>query len=97
MARQDRIGSHKTSVFTDTDGLTKVVYHSTPVVSFDAERIILNTGGYTTATTKLRQNQASNQFALGFYVYQREFAFYVDYRGTTYPLERRLELSRMGA
>jgi len=94
MARQDRIGNHKTTVSTDTNGLTEVVYHSTPVVSFDSKKIILNTGGYTTATTRTRMNQASNQFALGFRVYQKDWDFYVDYRGKTFALIKRLELSR---
>jgi hypothetical protein len=77
MSQTTRIGSHKTSVFTDTDGFTKVIYHSTPVVKFNHAKIILNHGGYKTITTKLRMNQTSNQFNLGFRVYQKDFDWFV--------------------
>lgn len=59
MSGQDKIGSHKTKVFTDDEGYTNVVYHETAVVKFNAEKIILNSGGWRTNTTKLRMNQAS--------------------------------------
>jgi hypothetical protein len=34
-------------------------------------------GRTETATTKLRMNQASNQFNLGFSVYQKDYRWYV--------------------
>jgi len=36
---------------------THVRYHQTDVVSFDDERVTLRTGGWRTATTKVRMNQ----------------------------------------
>ena len=45
MARTNQVGSHKTSVFTDDDGFTKVVYHQTPVVKFNHKKVILDSGG----------------------------------------------------
>lgn len=83
MSRQDTIGNHCTTVFTDEMGYTCVVYHQTCVVRWNAERIILNTGGYETVTTKRRMNQAANQFRLGFGVYQQDHTWYVDYKGMT--------------
>ena len=56
---------------------TLVWYHSTPVVQFDTDYILLDTGGWETATTKLRMNQASNQFGLGYQVYQKDYRWYV--------------------
>ena len=56
---------------------TYVWYHNTDVVQFDSLYITLNTGGWKTATTKLRMNQASNQFNLGFSVYQKDFQWFV--------------------
>ena len=56
---------------------TYVWYHNTDVVQFDSLYITLNTGGWKTANTKLRMNQASNQFNLGFSVYQKDFQWFV--------------------
>lgn len=84
MAQQNKLGSHKTSIFTDENGLTHVVYHNTKVVSFTSQYIILKTGGYETVTTKTRMNQASNQFGLGFRIYQRDFKWYVKFGVFTY-------------
>lgn len=79
MEQFNELGSHKTSVFTDSEGFTNVVYHSTAVVRFSQskDRIILNSGGYLTNTTKTRMNQSSNQFRLGFSVFQRNFDWFV--------------------
>ncbi len=82
MAQTQRIGSHKTVVFTES-GITKVVYHNTAVVSFSSDEVVLNTGGYFSNTTKTRMNQAANQFDLGFRVYQKNFEWYVDFKGET--------------
>ena len=58
---------------------THVRYHDTDVVSFDADTVILRTGGWETATTKLRMNQASYQFNLGFTVYAKNREWFVRY------------------
>lgn len=94
MSQQHTIGTHKTSVFTDNDDFTKVVYWSTPVVSFNSEKIILNTGGWQTSSTKTRMNQTSNQFQLGFTVFQKDFEWFVEYNGETYPFDTTLEIIR---
>jgi len=80
LARQ--LGSHKTSILTE-NGITKIIYHSTCVVSFNHEMVQLNSNGWQTATTKTRMNQASNQFDLGFTVYQKDFTWFVEYQGKT--------------
>lgn len=77
MAQMHTIGTTATSVFTDDDGFTKVIYHSTPVVKFNDEKIVLNSGGWWTATTKNRMNQTANQFRLGFNVFQKDYDWYV--------------------
>ena len=95
MGQQQRIGVKHTVVFTDDDGFTKVVYHQTPVVKFNHKKIILNTGGYKTVTTKSRMNQTSNQFKLGFSVYQKDFEWFVTYGSEPIPFNARiLELDR---
>ena len=76
MGQTQTIGRTATKV--EHRGLeTFVRYHNTDVVQFDSLYITLNTGGWETATTKLRMNQASNQFNLGFSVYQKDFQWFV--------------------
>ena len=71
-----------TSVVCTTGRIT-VVYHNTRVVDVAPEHIALDTGGWKTATTKLRMNQASTQFNLGYTVYQQKRQWFVSYRGVT--------------
>lgn len=95
MANLDKIGTHKTSVFTH-EGTTFVKYHWTNVVSFNEDTITLNTGGFETNTTKTRMNQTSNQFNLGFRVYQKNFDWFVEYNGKTFEfLSNELTLERL--
>lgn len=93
MSQVSRLGSKATTVAT-TDGMTRVTYHSTVVVAWDNDRIVLNSNGWHTNTTRTRMNQASNQFALGFTVYQRNYDWYVDYKGKTLDFVDGMELSR---
>ena len=82
MAQTSRVGTVATSTFTDDRG-THVIYHNTAVVMFNHETIILCSGGWKTLTTKTRMNQASNQYHLGYQVYQEDFEWYVNYKGET--------------
>jgi hypothetical protein len=94
MAQQYKIGTTATIVRT-RDGKTEVTYHNTTVVSFDADKIILNCGGWWTSTTKNRMNQTSNQFDLGFRVSQKDFLWYVEYQGKVIEFnENRILLKR---
>ena len=81
MSRADEIGTHKTSIGADGNSRVAVRYWSTDVVAFNDEEIILRDGGHMSATTKLRMNQAARQFGLGYSVYQRDFTWYVKWRG----------------
>jgi hypothetical protein len=82
MAQQSRLGTHATTVCR-IDGELVVTYHSTAVVRANSERILLDTGGHFSSTTKTRMNQASRQFELGYGVYQRKGKWFVDYNGKT--------------
>jgi hypothetical protein len=97
MSRYNTIGTHKTVVVTDEDGITKVQYHDTVVVSFTPHRIVLNTGGWKTATTKKRMNQASLHYRLGYLVHQDKGRWYcspspnvlpVPFDGDTFTIDR---------
>lgn len=59
-----------------------VTYHDTDVViasgsDLTGYDVILNTGGWKTATTKTRMNQFSNEYGLPFNVYQRDYTWYI--------------------
>jgi hypothetical protein len=82
MAQTYKVSGVATSIRTE-EGTTHVRYHATDVVSFNADVIVLRSGGWHTNTTKNRMMQASHQFGLGFSVWQKDFAWYVDYRGHT--------------
>ena len=70
------VGTHKTSIRTD-DEHTIIRYHDTDVVKFNSDYIILNSGGWETVTTKRRMNQTSEQYGLGFHVFQKDYIWYV--------------------
>jgi hypothetical protein len=77
-----RIGKGNTSVRVNGADIS-VVLHGTEVVKRVNGVITLATGGWFTATTKNRQNQASNQFDLGYYVQQKAGNWLVHYKGAT--------------
>jgi len=83
MAQMQTIGTHKTKIIMK-DNILSVKYVDTEVVKATLSHIYLNTNGWKTNTTKTRMNQASNQFDLGFYVYQNNFKWFVEYKGKTY-------------
>lgn len=93
MAQMQKIGKVHTKVFRD-NGYTVVRYHQTDVVRFNDSEIILDSGGWQTATTKVRMNQASAQFGLGFIVFQKDYAWFVQYRGMTVPFQDGMVLRR---
>ena len=62
---------------------TVVTYQSTQIVRFNSEEVLLNSGGFLSSTTKRKMNQASNQFHLGYQVYQEDFTWYVVFKGET--------------
>ncbi len=94
MANQDRVGRGNTSISTDDNGITSVQYHKTKVVMFDTDRIILNSGGWLTTTTKTRMNQTSNQFNLGFKVFQAKGNWFVTFQDVTVDFQDYTVLDR---
>ena len=82
MAQQHKLGKLATTV-SQENGVLRVRYHNTDVVTASPKRITLNTGGWFTNTTRTRMNQASNQFGLGFSVYQKNFRWFVEHSGRT--------------
>ena len=64
------------------------------LVKFNHEKIILNSNGWATATTKSRMNQTSNQFDLGYQVFQKDYAWYVDFNGKSHDFFDGITLDR---
>ena len=93
MAQQYSVGRRSTTIATEK-GTTRVTYHQTVVVAFSDKKIILDSGGWRTATTKTRMNQASVQFGLGFSVFQRRFEWFVDWQGKELPFRDGMVLRR---
>lgn len=83
MSQNQTIGRTATQVTFNGGTLALAVkYHQTEVVKVDRQGVItLDSGGWMTATTKLRMNQAANQYGLGFGVFQKAGKWYVQVTG----------------
>lgn len=84
MGQTQRITGRATRT-TRENGITRVRYHDTDVVTFDDVTITLRTGGWWTVTTKARMNQTANEYALGFYVYQQNFQWFIKTKAGVIP------------
>jgi len=80
----NKLSGYRTTVTRDADGVTRVTYAATCIVEFTDNTVTLNSGGYASATTKKKMNQAARQFALGFSVYQKARKWYAVTDGLTY-------------
>lgn len=90
-----KVSGVATRIITDGQGLTSVIYYDTPVVRFTDTLIRLNTGGWRTITTKTRMNQVSNQYNLGYRVFQKNFNWFVTYRGQTVAFVQHIMIDRV--
>lgn len=77
MTQNREVRGVHTTTFVDAEGFTNIIYRGTAVVRFNERTIILNSGDWRTVTTKLRMNQAANQYRLGFQVRQRDWDWFV--------------------
>lgn len=93
MAQQWKVSGVATSI-RDEGGRMVIRYHNTDVVAFDSNEIVLDSGGWQTNTTKTRMNQASNQFNLGYNVYQKAGRWFVKYNGKDIPFQDGMSLQR---
>lgn len=78
MSQTKRVSGRATTIVR-TDGGIGVQYHRTLVAFKRLDgTVVLHSGGWRTATTKLRMNQFANQFCAGAYnVYQKDYNWYV--------------------
>jgi len=54
-----------------------MTYHSTVVARIEDGKVILNTGGWETPTTKKRMNQFAEMMGLNYTVFQKDFEWFV--------------------
>lgn len=93
MGQTQKISMNNTSIWYGV-GFTSVTLHNTEIVRFSSLKIFLDSGGYQTHTTKTRMNQVSNQERLGYRVFQKDFEWFVDFRGETIPFKDGMVLER---
>jgi len=74
---EKKITSNNTTISDDGNGMTQVILHSTPIVKWDEKKIILNSGGWETYTTKSRMNEVGSAFNLKYSVYQEKGVWFV--------------------
>jgi hypothetical protein len=84
-----------TQVIEDKRGMTHVKLYDTNVVSFSQKHIILRTGGWNTATTARRMEEASQEYGLGIAsVGRHKGKMRVGYRGELYEFVDNIMLPR---
>lgn len=66
-----------TELYISRTGETVLKYHNTEVVSYGRGVVVLNHGGWKTATTKRRMNQFAERAGLKYRVFQKDFRWYV--------------------
>lgn len=79
MAR-NRLSNYRTT-WHDDGNKGGVTYVNTEIVRWVDDVITLNSGGWETVTTKRKMNQAAQQFALGFSVFQKDYYWFVELPG----------------
>jgi len=74
-----------------TDGLKVLTLHNTDIIKWINGKVILNSGGWRTATTKARLNEFLADS--GIYIYQKAFAWYIRQKDQTIPFKDNIELN----
>lgn len=72
MSQTQRISRNNTAVVKEGGHIVAVILHSTEIVRFSENAVLLNNGGWPTHTTRTRMNQVGNETGLGFHVTQRK-------------------------
>ena len=75
---------HRNTWIEDYGAYIDVFLYDTQIVTICKNKIILNTGGWCSVTTKRRMNQISEEYDLGYHVYAKNYDWYVDYNNSTY-------------
>ena len=87
MPSMQRLSNYRTAWSTPSPDTGTVIYAATTIVQWDADTITLRDGGWDTVTTRRKMNQASNQFRLGFGVFQKDYKRFVTWNGRVIPFD----------
>ena len=93
MSQTQKVSKNNTKISIE-NGFTIIRLYNTDIVKFNDKQIILNSGGYETVTTKTRMTQASNQYNLGYNVYQEKGKWYVSYNKEIYDFNNEVIITR---
>lgn len=93
MPHMDKLSNYKTTVAHDGNHQV-VTYHSTQILKWNEEEILLNSGGWKTVTTARKLRQAATQFNLGYRLYIKAGVWTVEYNGHTYPFVDGMKIFR---
>ena len=80
------------------NGTTYLVYHKTAVVKhyikgqYRNDKVILNSGGWETKTTKDRLNAYAYENSLPYRIYQKDYTWFVTLDNKCYPFEDGLQI-----
>ena len=71
--------------YNSNTNCSTVVLHRTAIATYDhnTKALKLNTGGYTTVTTKSRLNAILDELITGARVFQKQFDWYLSYNNQT--------------
>ena len=71
--------------YNESTNCSTVVLHRTAIAVYDhnTQALKLNTGGYTTNTTKSRLNAVLQELITGARVFQKQFDWYLSYNNQT--------------
>ena len=80
MSKESIANKYKTTVHTNENGENVVTYYETDIVRYNDAQIFLDTGTHKSRTTKSRMNMASQEFDLGYRIYQKGEHWYIAYQ-----------------
>lgn len=86
--------NNTTNRLNPTTDMREITLHQTIVVAFNEGIIELNSGGWHTPTTRNRMNQVSNEYGLGFQVFQVKGYWFVSYKGQKIAFTDNMTLPR---
>ena len=84
--KNDRSNSNTKVDYNSNTNCSTIVLHRTAIAVYDhnTQALKLNSGGYTTNTTKSRLNAILSELIAGASVFQRQFDWYVKYNFATH-------------
>ena len=86
-----------TKVWVADDGALYIKLHQTVIVKITPDgQVTLSSGGWKTPTTKNHINEVAHELGLDFGIYQRNYEWFIDYKGQQMPFEDGMVLDFAG-